>query len=281
MSIVHVDDLTPSPDNPRTTVDMAGLQALATSIATHGMITPIVARRNVHFGLVIVAGERRWRAAKLAGLDTVPVRVVTCDDLTAYQLSLVENLLREDLNPIDEALGYRRLQEQGLRQQAIAQLVGKSQPVISNTLRLLDLPEDVQARIRARELSRSHGVALAAHKREPATVRALADRASHSRMTSKALERIGNSDRAPRTPVPGTGPLNIVLSNGRRLGDLRRQDLHDLAADYEHEAHVATQRAALLRALAAKLADNRAVQHVFTDDDIRACIEQAKAQVAA
>lgn len=138
----------------------------------------------------IIAGERRYRAAQLAGLETVPCRKLDdIDDATALRLALIENLQRQDLDPIEEAEGYRQLNRVcGLKQTEIAAAVKRSQPVVANAMRLLELPEEVQDRIRRRELTPSHGVALAKYKDFPQIVRTLADLAVASRWTSADLE---------------------------------------------------------------------------------------------
>lgn len=185
----------PSTLNPRKTFDEAALRELAASITEHGLLEPIVVREWVSPNIggsafEIVAGERRWRAARIAGLETVPVRSLgQIDDATALRLALVENLQRQDLDPIEEAEGYAALNRVvGLTQTEIGAAVHRSQPVIANRMRLLALPEDVREKIRAGELSPSHGVALAKWARFPALARALADDAVANNVPSKELE---------------------------------------------------------------------------------------------
>ena len=134
----------PRKDQPREYFDEAALQELADSIAQYGLIQPIVARRLPDGFYQIIAGERRWRASRIAGLAEVPVRVIEADDRTAAELALVENLQRENLNPIEEAKGYKTLIEvYGLTQEETAKSVGRSRPAITNSMRLLSLSEDV------------------------------------------------------------------------------------------------------------------------------------------
>ena len=133
----------PNPDQPRRTFDEEELQALADSIAAHGILQPLAVRASGGGFYQIIAGERRWRAARMAGLSEVPVVVLEADDRTVMELALVENLQRQDLNPMEEAEGYQRLmKEYGLTQEEAAARVGKSRPAVANALRLLLLPEE-------------------------------------------------------------------------------------------------------------------------------------------
>ena len=135
----------PRADQPRRRFDEEALEELAESIATHGMIQPITVRPQESGYYQIIAGERRWRAARKAGLETVPVHILTVDEQKAMEMALVENLQREDLNPIEEAQGYEILQQTyGMTQEAVAQSVGKSRPAIANAMRLLMLSEPVR-----------------------------------------------------------------------------------------------------------------------------------------
>jgi ParB/RepB/Spo0J family partition protein len=128
----------PNPDQPRRTFDEEELQALADSIAAHGILQPLAVRASGDGFYQIIAGERRWRAARMAGLSEVPVVVLEADDRTVMELALVENLQRQDLNPMEEAEGYQRLmKEYGLTQEEAAARVGKSRPAVANALRLL------------------------------------------------------------------------------------------------------------------------------------------------
>ena len=151
----------PRSGQPRTRFDEPSLQELADSIARHGLLQPITVRKLDSGYYQIIAGERRWRAARLAGLTEVPVRVIEADDKAAQELALVENLQREDLNPMEEARGYRALMEEfGLTQEAVSQSVGRSRPAVANALRLLTLPEPVAAMLEKGELSAGHARAL-------------------------------------------------------------------------------------------------------------------------
>lgn len=151
----------PRKDQPREYFDEAALQELADSIAQYGLIQPIVARRLPDGFYQIIAGERRWRASRMAGLAEVPVRVIEADDRTTAELALVENLQRENLNPIEEAKGYKTLIEvYGLTQEETAKSVGRSRPAITNSMRLLSLSEDVLRLVEDGKLSAGHARAL-------------------------------------------------------------------------------------------------------------------------
>jgi ParB family chromosome partitioning protein len=158
-----IDALTPSDFQPRVMVDDARLQELAASIRSNGVIQPIVVRRRGD-RFQIIAGERRWRAAKLAGLHRVPVvvkEVATGQEHSLLEMALIENLQREDLNPIDEGLAYRRLSDEfHMTQDAIASAVGKDRATIANTVRLLKLPQEVKTEVGAGRLSMGHARAL-------------------------------------------------------------------------------------------------------------------------
>ena len=160
---VPIQRVEPNPNQPRSQFDGEALQALADSIAVHGIIQPLSVREMPGEYYQIIAGERRWRAARLAGLSEVPVLVIEADDRKAMELALIENLQREDLNPIEEAQGYQVLQEtHGLSQAEISERVGKSRPAVANSLRLLTLCPEVLAMVERGELSAGHARAIVA-----------------------------------------------------------------------------------------------------------------------
>ncbi len=157
----------PNPDQPRRDFDEEELQALADSIAVHGIIQPLTVRETAGGYYQIIAGERRWRAARLANLSDVPAVIIEADDKKAMELALIENLQRQDLNPVEEALGYRSLiEEYGLTQEDAANRVGKSRPAVANALRLLSLCPDVLEKLRLGELSAGHARAILSLKEE-------------------------------------------------------------------------------------------------------------------
>lgn len=161
VTMVRLTNIEPNPAQARKRFDPAALEELAASISEHGIIQPIVVRDigNGYYG--IIAGERRWRAARMAGLTEVPVLVKDTDDLTAAEISLIENLQRENLNPVEEAYGYKDLMESfSLTQEQAAQKVGKSRAAVANILRLLKLPESVLNLVRDERLTYGHARAL-------------------------------------------------------------------------------------------------------------------------
>ena len=158
---VPLSKVEPRADQPRSSFDDAAFSELADSIAQYGLIQPITVRKLQSGYYQIIAGERRWRASRMAGLDEVPVRVISADDRRVAELALVENLQREDLNPIEEAQGYKTLMEEyGLTQEEAARSVGKSRPAITNTLRLLSLGSDVRKLVEQGLLSSGHARTL-------------------------------------------------------------------------------------------------------------------------
>ena len=157
----------PNPDQPRQDFDKEELQALADSITVHGIIQPLTVREMPNGYYQIIAGERRWRAARMANLSDVPAVIIEADDKKAMELALIENLQRQDLNPLEEALGYQTLMnEYGLTQEEAAGRVGKSRPAVANALRLLGLCPEVQERVRKGELSAGHARAILQLKSE-------------------------------------------------------------------------------------------------------------------
>lgn len=156
-----ISQVQPGLNQPRKRFDEASLADLAESIRIHGIIQPLTVRRLSSGYYQIIAGERRWRAAKSAGLDEVPVVIIEADDRKVMELGLIENLQREDLNPAEEARGYQVLMEDyGLTQEQVAQQMGKSRPAIANTLRLLALPEDLLQLVEEGQLSSGHARAI-------------------------------------------------------------------------------------------------------------------------
>ena len=157
----------PNPDQPRHDFDEEELQALSESIAVHGVIQPLTVREMPNGYYQIIAGERRWRAARMANVSDVPVIVVEADDKKAMELALIENLQRQDLNPVEEALGYQSLiEEYGLTQEEAAARVGKSRPAVANALRLLGLCPEVLELLKSGTLSAGHARAVLTLKTE-------------------------------------------------------------------------------------------------------------------
>ena len=159
--ILPIHKVEPNPDQPRKDFDEAELQSLADSITNHGVVQPLTVREISGGYYQIIAGERRWRAARLAGLSEVPAVIIEADDKTTMELALIENLQRQDLNAVEEALGYQTLMEEyGLTQEETAARVGKSRPAVANALRLLNLCPHVLEMVRAGEISAGHARAV-------------------------------------------------------------------------------------------------------------------------
>lgn len=162
-----IHKLEPNPLQPRKLFDEEELQALSDSIAQHGVIQPLTVRKGQNGFYQIIAGERRWRAARQAGLRTVPVVVLDADDRTVMELALVENLQRQDLNPMEEAMGYRQLMEEhGLTQEQVAEKVNKSRSAVANALRLLSLTPAIAQLVTDGRLSAGHARAIMVLKTE-------------------------------------------------------------------------------------------------------------------
>jgi ParB family transcriptional regulator, chromosome partitioning protein len=160
---IELDQIHPNPRQPRKRFDSEQGSGLAESIRAQGLIQPVVVRPRLEGGYELIAGERRWRAARDAGLDTVPALVREADDRDTLLLGLVENVAREDLSPIEEARGYALLLDEfGLALGEVAERVGKSKPTVSNRVRLLELPDDVLAMVERGELSEGHARAVLA-----------------------------------------------------------------------------------------------------------------------
>ena len=163
----------PNRDQPRQDFDEEELRALADSIEIHGVIQPLTVRQLPSGYYQIIAGERRWRAARMAGLTEIPAVIVEADDRKAMELALIENLQRQDLNPVEEALGYQTLMtDYGLTQEETASRVGKSRSAVANTLRLLQLPGEVLEMVRSGKLSSGHARAVAGVKSEKKQIEA-------------------------------------------------------------------------------------------------------------
>jgi len=185
---LEIGAIRPNPHQPRKEFDQARLEELALSIQEHGIVQPIVVRK-VEDGYEIVAGERRWRAAQMAGLTKVPAIVREFTEAERMEIALIENLQREDLNPIEEAEAYRTLMESfGLTQEALARRLGRSRAQVANTLRLLQLPERVQEEVRAGRLSMGHAKVLCGVE-DPERVVALAEKVIAKGLSVRELEQ--------------------------------------------------------------------------------------------
>ncbi|MBO5313091.1 MAG: ParB/RepB/Spo0J family partition protein [Clostridia bacterium] len=158
---LRVSEIEPKPDQPRKHFDEEALQQLADSISQHGLLQPIIVRESAGGFYQIIAGERRWRACKMAGLLEVPVIIMEADALKAAEIAIIENVQREDLNPYEEATAYRALMTQyDLTQEQVAERVGKSRSAVANTMRLLELPDEVLEMLKTGDISAGHARAL-------------------------------------------------------------------------------------------------------------------------
>lgn len=158
---LKISDIEPNRDQPRKDFNEETLRELADSIATHGVLQPLLVRPLAGGGYQLVAGERRWRASRMAGLSEVPVVIREMTDSEMTQIALIENLQREDLNSVEEALGYKSLMDAyNLTQDEVAKAVGKSRPAVANVMRLLNLPEEIQDMLKEGEISAGHARAL-------------------------------------------------------------------------------------------------------------------------
>lgn len=189
---LRISEIEPNRSQPRKNFDDAAISALADSIREHGVLQPLLVRPLPSGSYQIVAGERRWRAARMLALDEVPVVIREMTELEAAQIALIENLQRENLNPIEEALGFRRLQDDfGMKQENIAKTVGRSRSSVANTMRLLRLPEEVQEMLIDGSLSAGHARALLGFPDEDAMI-AAAHKAADGLLTVRQLERMAS-----------------------------------------------------------------------------------------
>ncbi len=256
-STLRISDIEPNPDQPRRHFDQEALQALAVSIRENGLLQPIVVRRSEAGIYQIIAGERRWRACRLAGLTEVPAVILEADDLRAAQLALIENLQREDLNPIEEASGYQTLIDTfGLTQEEAAHRVGRSRPAVANSLRLLALSQELRAMVEQGRLSAGHARALLSlpdEKLRRETALYAAEHGLSVRELEQYVKRLLTQKKAPAAPpaVDYAGDVGrrlsqtlgrrITLKPGRKKGKLEieyydNDDLDTLIALLEHAA---------------------------------------------
>ena len=214
--------ITPNPKQPRTDLSDAGIAELSDSITKVGVLQPIIVR-PLGEGYQIVAGERRWRAARLAGLEVVPVRVISASELECLEIALIENLQRQDLNPVEEARGYRRLlTEHQMTQAELADKVSKSRSAITNSLRLLDLPDEVQELVYDGKLSAGHARAVLSVPDDALRLK-LATKLVDEGLSVREAENLarlyaaGHSESGPRPVTPKS--FKVVARKLRKLLD--------------------------------------------------------------
>ncbi|MGN1095942.1 MAG: ParB/RepB/Spo0J family partition protein [Eubacteriales bacterium] len=202
--VVRISEVEPNPDQPRKNFDTEPLEALAESISQHGIIQPIVVRPKGDM-YMIITGERRWRAARMAGLSEIPVIITEADDKKAAELALVENIQRKDLNPVEEARAYAALiEEYSYTQEEISTKIGRSRSSVTNSLRLLDLPESVLEMLSSRTLSEGHAKVLLGIKNKEKiskAAEAVVSRALSVRETERLVKNINNEEDVPRVRI--------------------------------------------------------------------------------
>ena len=252
-SEVDLDSIVPGPMQPRTHFDEASLESLAESIRSHGVVQPLLVRRR-DSGFELIAGERRWRAAKLAGLRRVPVIVKEVPDESLLEIALIENIQREDLNPIEEAQAYKKLIETvGLTQEALASRVGRDRSYITNYLRLLRLPDDLQQLVKEGRLSTGHArtlLALVHPDQQRRLARQIIDGGLSVRTTEQMVHRMleekpAKGPAAPRAVDPnvraaetklrralGTQVKILMSEQGRGKVEISFFNSHDLDRIY-------------------------------------------------
>lgn len=225
LATLRLTDIEPNREQPRHTFEPEALNELAGSIAEHGVLQPIVVRALPGGAYQIIAGERRWRASRQAGLTEIPAIVIEADDDKVRELALIENLQRQDLTPLEEALGYRSLMDaSGMTQEQVAQRLGKSRPVIANALRLLTLPEDVKERLSSGKLSAGHARMLAGIE-DAAEASALAAEVEKQGLSVRGLEELLRKNRGAATgrspeakkEKPNTAPFGDKLAKELQL----------------------------------------------------------------
>ena len=225
-------EIEPDPEQPRKTFDEQALGELAASIAEHGLLQPIAVRPRPRGGYSIVAGERRWRACRMAGLNDVPVVIKEVSDEQAMELALVENLQREDLDPVEEATGIRELMTRcGLTQEQAAQKLGKSRSALANSLRLLNLPENVLELLKSGFINIGHAkviLSLPTPELQEQAAQIIADNQLNVRQAEALCKKLAKPAKEPREPKPrGTLPVEVEESLKQVLGSEVNVAYHD------------------------------------------------------
>ena len=225
--LLPIHKVEPNPRQPRQDFPEEELQALAESIAMHGVVQPLTVRETENGYYQIIAGERRWRAARLAGLREVPAVIIEADDKKTMELALIENLQRQDLNPVEEALGYRSLMDEyGLTQEEAAQRVGKSRPAVANALRLLSLPGEVLEYVREGKLSAGHARAVLSLKSEKKQTEA-AQKISALGLSVRQAELLcKNMERQPTPQKPVSLAVDYIAECEKTLSKQLGRGVH-------------------------------------------------------
>lgn len=226
---LSINDLEPNRAQPRQSFDDGAMTELADSIAQHGVLQPILVRPLLSGGYQIVAGERRWRASRMAGLTTVPAVIRDLTDSEVMQLALIENLQREDLKPLEEANGYKMLMDNfEFTQEEIAKTVGKSRPAITNALRLLNLPEDMQNMLERGEMTAGHARTLLSFKNED-QMKAAARRVTMEGISVRELEKMAkraNEEKPEKADKPAKRRIRYYDEAELALRDVLNRVVH-------------------------------------------------------
>ena len=198
---LRIMEIEPNRDQPRKDFDEKSLSELAESIEQHGVLQPLVVRPLTNGGYQLVAGERRWRAARIAGLTEVPVVIKELTDEEVIEIAMIENLQREDLNPLEEALGYRYMMDElNITQEQAAEKVGKSRPAVANAIRLLRLPDEVQEMVKNNLISPGHARALLGFENQELIIQT-AKRIVKEDLSVREVETlVKNSQKTPKVP---------------------------------------------------------------------------------
>lgn len=248
---VPVNAINPNPWQPRTVFDPAELDELAQSIKEHGVLQPVLVSQQSDGSFQLITGERRWRAVQIAGLTSIPALVKEVTPQASLELALVENIQRRDLNPLEEAHAYRQLlDEHGLTQEALAQRIGKSRVSVTNTLRLLQLPDEVLEALAAGELSEGHARAILMASSNEARLTIL-QRVLDDRLSVRETEALARQINAPPAEVVARADESPRDADAERLEDAFRQALGT--------------RVRLVRGRSG----GRLVIHFFSDDELQ------------
>ncbi|MBE6632627.1 MAG: ParB/RepB/Spo0J family partition protein [Ruminococcaceae bacterium] len=245
ISTLRISEVEPRMDQPRKSFDPEALKDLADSISVHGLLQPLIVKKS-DFGMYqIVAGERRWRAAKMAGLNEVPVIVMELDDKAVAEIALIENVQREDLNPVEEAKAYRSLvEEYGLTQEELSKRIGKNRSTIANTMRLTELEDEVLKLLEEGSLSAGHARALLALKNTVAQVGAARETVQKglSVRQTEALVKKLNSAKEKAEPISEksvdyTAELSRTITKrlGRRVNIINNQKTKKIEIEFTND----------------------------------------------
>ncbi len=244
---LRLTEISPNREQPRTDFDDEALSKLAESIKQHGVLQPLLVRPLESGGYQIVAGERRWRAARMAGLDEVPVVIKDMDDKGAMELALVENLQRENLNPVEEALGYKELMEKwDYTQEQVAQVVNKSRPAVANSIRLLSLDEKTLGMVRNGDISVGHAKVLAGVEDEKLRAE-LALQVKRDMLTVRNLEQLVRAKSTQKKPKNSPQKetflreieLSLAQTTGRKVTVSGKNGKGKLEIEYYSEEDLA------------------------------------------